>query len=65
MEKRCAHCARVRSAFIWIVTIGIFLNSCYQLAYSHDPLTAFQILKIPLALCAAALMFKIITNQNK
>ena len=65
MEKRCAHCARVRSAFIWIVTIGIVVNSGYQLAYSRDPITAFQILKIPLALCAVALIFKIITNQNK
>ena len=64
MEKKCAHCARVRSAFIWIVTAGIIINSSYHLTYSPDPLTIFQILKIPLALCVAALIFKIFSNRN-
>ena len=64
MAKKCAFCGSTRLAFIWLVTLGIIINAAYNLLYFRETLTIFQILKVPLILCAAALLLKITTKRN-
>ena len=64
MKPKCEFCNRTRMAFIWMVVIGIMLNSVYKLLYSPDTLSTFEIIKVPLAFCFAALLIKILINKK-
>ena len=64
MKPKCEFCTRTRMAFIWLVVIGIVLNSVYKLIYFPDTLSTFEIIKVPLIFCIAALLIKILMNKS-
>ena len=65
MKKPCALCERSRLAFIWVIAFGIIANAAYNLMYLRETLSVFQIVKIPLLVCAAALILKIYNTWRK
>ena len=65
MKKPCALCDRSRLAFVWVVAFGIIANAVYNLMYFQETISLYQIVKIPLLLCAAALFLKIYSTWRK
>ena len=65
MKNPCVFCDRSRLAFIWVIAFGILANATYNLLYFRETLSVFQIVKIPLLLCAAALFLKIYRTWRK
>ena len=65
MKKPCALCERSRLAFVWVIAFGIIANAVYNLMYFPDAISVYQIVKIPLVLCAAALFLKIYKSYRK
>ena len=65
MKKPCVLCERSRLAFVWLIAFGIMANAAYNLMYFRENLSVFQIVKIPLLLCAVAFILKIYSTWRK
>mgnify|MGYP006983829085 CR=1 FL=1 len=64
MKTNCAFCNGTRLIFIWIVALAILINAIYNLVYFREDITVFQILKLPLIFCFAALLWKFFSNMK-
>ena len=64
MKRKCAFCEKSRLAFIWVIASVIIINAVFNLVYSNDALTTFQILKLPLGLCIVAFFIKLLLRRD-